>query len=198
MGRSNPARTGALCVGLLLAVPLAGCAQDAPTDPRADARAEAPLRSRNGDDLAALRRATARFHRLEVGRDAGYTTVVTHPVSGERCLADPQQGAMGIHFLDLSLADEAVAIAQPEVLIYEPRSNGELRLAGIEYLVPFAVRPASAEPPRLFGRDFKQNHTFGVWALHAWAWKHNPAGDFEDWNPTVTCEHDDAVGDLPA
>ena len=23
--------------------------------------------------------------------------------------------------------------------------------------------------------------------LHAWIWKHNPSGMFEDWNPTVSC-----------
>jgi hypothetical protein len=23
--------------------------------------------------------------------------------------------------------------------------------------------------------------------LHAWVWKHNPSGMFNDWNPLVTC-----------
>jgi hypothetical protein len=23
--------------------------------------------------------------------------------------------------------------------------------------------------------------------LHAWIWQNNPAGMFEDWNPTVSC-----------
>jgi hypothetical protein len=25
--------------------------------------------------------------------------------------------------------------------------------------------------------------------LHVWVWKHNPSGMFEDWNPTVNCDH---------
>ena len=25
------------------------------------------------------------------------------------------------------------------------------------------------------------------YALHAWAWKANPTGPFEDWNPKVLC-----------
>jgi hypothetical protein len=32
-----------------------------------------------------------------------------------------------------------------------------------------------------------QNHTFDVWALHVWVWKHNPSGMFADWNPQVSC-----------
>jgi hypothetical protein len=26
------------------------------------------------------------------------------------------------------------------------------------------------------------------YALHVWAWKHNPHGMFVDWNPKVSCE----------
>jgi hypothetical protein len=25
------------------------------------------------------------------------------------------------------------------------------------------------------------------YSLHAWVWKHNPAGTFAMWNPNVTC-----------
>jgi hypothetical protein len=31
--------------------------------------------------------------------------------------------------------------------------------------------------------------------LHVYAWKHNPEGMFATWNPTITCEHNDAVDD---
>jgi len=24
--------------------------------------------------------------------------------------------------------------------------------------------------------------------LHAWVWKNNPSGMFEDWNPAVSCD----------
>lgn len=49
------------------------------------------------------------------------------------------------------------------------------------------------QPPVLFGREFHlvtAPNRYGVLAfyeLHAWVWKHNPSGAFNDWNPRVTC-----------
>jgi hypothetical protein len=34
------------------------------------------------------------------------------------------------------------------------------------------------------------------YALHVWAWKHNPHGMFVDWNPKVSCE-DSPSGEKP-
>ena len=47
--------------------------------------------------------------------------------------------------------------------------------------------------PELFGQEFelvKAGNRYGLppfYELHAWLWKHNPAGTFDDWNPNVTC-----------
>lgn len=201
---------------LVLAVLAAGCSDTPPTEPvenlraapaaaltdvvgaTATAQASVGAALLGGDvrrDLAELRRGTAPFHRLSDAQDAGYSVLVTHPVSGAACLSDPVLGGMGRHFLDPSLVDDEVLVDAPEAMIYEPGPDGQLRLVGVEYVIPFAIRGMDEEPPVLFGQEFEQNHTFGLWALHAWAWKNNPEGMFAAWNPRVSCEHDGAVLD---
>lgn len=150
----------------------------------------------NGDvasDLAALRRATSRFHRPEAAADAGYTVLVTHPTSGAACLADPTEGGMGRHMLNPALVDDAVEVTEPEVMIYEPMRNGKLRLVGVEYIIPWTILGPDQPAPTLFGREFLHNPTFELWMLHVYAWKHNPDGMFATWNPTITCVHDGEV-----
>jgi hypothetical protein len=144
--------------------------------------------------LAELRRATAEFHRPEQAEAAGYTVLVAHPTSGAVCLEDAELGGMGRHLLNPDLIDDEVLVPSPEALIYEPGPNGELRLVGVEYVIPFAIRGTDAAPPVLFDQEFKQNFTFDLWALHVWPWKHNPTGMFADWNPSVSCQHDEHVG----
>ena len=132
-------------------------------------------------ELASLRRLTAPFHRIEAAMAAGWDT----PVTG--CLSHPTDGAMGVHYGNLSLFDAEVAVLEPETLLYEPTKNGGMRLVAVEYLVPFTELPATAPAPELLGQHFHANTAAGVWALHVWVWKHNPEGLFADWNPNVTC-----------
>jgi hypothetical protein len=146
-------------------------------------------------ELAELRRVSARFQRFEEAEAAGYTVLVTHPETGAACLADPEEGGMGRHYLNPALVSDRVSVTEPEVVLYEPMPNGRLRLVGFEYIIPFAILPREADPPVLFGQEFLHNDTFDLWMLHVWAWKHNPSGMFATWNPRVSCEHDDAVGD---
>jgi hypothetical protein len=187
----------ALALGAML---VAGCESGpAPVSPT-----EAPLADRPavasaahgipGSQLGALRAATARLHRFDAAQAAGYTVLVTHPESGAACLEDPDLGGMGRHMLNLDLVDGEVSETEPEVVIYEPGPDGKLRLVGVEYLIPFAILDQDQPAPMLFGQAFKQNETFGVWALHAWVWKNNPDGMFADWNPKVTCAFDHLVG----
>lgn len=158
-----------------------GCDDDSPTGSSLD------------EQIDQVRRVTDRFQSADAARAAGHSVLVTHPVSGARCIADSTAGGMGLHLLDPSLADDSVDVEEPEALIYEPLAGGELRLVAVEYLIPFAVRPDTAPPPELFGKPFMANQTFGVWALHAWAWKDNPSGAFADFNPNVSCEHEPEV-----
>ncbi len=53
------------------------------------------------------------------------------------------------------------------------------------HIVPFALWEGS--PPELFGQEFVANEADGVWQLHVWLFRNNPAGLFADWNPTVSC-----------
>lgn len=143
--------------------------------------------------IAELRSETAQFHRFERAQAAGHNVLVAHPQTGAECLEHETLGGMGYHFLNLDLVDEEVSVTAPEVVIYEPRPNGELRMVGFEYIIPFAILSEESDPPVLFGQEFKRNHTFGLWALHVWAWKNNPTGMFADWNPKVSCEYADKV-----
>jgi hypothetical protein len=101
-------------------------------------------------------------------------------------MADAAHGAMGVHMGNTSRLDANVELEHPEVMMYEPQKSGARTLVGVEYLVPFTAWTAAA-PPSLMGQSFKRNEVFGVWALHVWLYRDNPAGIFADWNPDVTC-----------
>ena len=95
---------------------------------------------------------------------------------------------MGYHYGNPDYIDGTVDAMKPEVLVYEPMRNGQLRLVAVEYIVPIPLWQ-DAEAPMLFGQHFHLNEMAGIWALHVWLWKHNPSGMFADWNPNVTCDY---------
>jgi hypothetical protein len=140
------------------------------------------------DDLGALRAATARFHRVAEAEGAGYGQFLG-------CISQPGQGAMGIHFVNGALAgDAALDPLRPEALVYEPDESGKLKLVALEFIVFQAAWDSeNSASPSLFGRPFRlvpSPNRFGVppfYELHVWAWRHNSAGLFADWNPEVTC-----------
>jgi hypothetical protein len=139
--------------------------------------------------VEAVRRATERFRDV---RDvpAGYG-----PVLG--CVSGPDEGAMGVHFVNPALLTDGVLdAAQPEALIYEAK-DGTARLVGVEYIVFASVwhtEHAPNEPPILEGQLLQfvdSPNRFGLpahYELHVWAWRDNPKGVFVDWNPRVSCE----------
>jgi hypothetical protein len=133
-------------------------------------------------DLATLRAATAAFHRVDAADAAGWSAKITG------CMSSPE-GGMGFHYGNTNLIDGTVQVDSPELLLYEPAQNGELRLVAVEYIIPYTAHSRDAAPPVLFGKQFTQNDTFQLWGLHAWVWKENPSGMFANWNPTVGCEH---------
>ena len=96
---------------------------------------------------------------------------------------------MGWHFLNVAYVDATVEVLKPEVLIFEPEKNGDLRLVGVEYIIPFTIRPSTATPPSLMGQQFVQNFGDEVWMLHVWVWQHNHDGMFATWNPSVSCRY---------
>lgn len=172
-----------ILTGMLLLT--AACADEpGPATPLAPAMMNTPAAQNAG--LAEARRATARFQRFEIARDsAGYTVLFMN-----RCMVDESganRGGMGFHYVNPELLDDKLDIAHPEAVLYEPESNGRLRLVALEYVIP-AEAWTSEEPPELLGRKLTLN-AFGLWALHTWIWKTNPSGMFADWNPAVDCTY---------
>ncbi|MFP3913464.1 MAG: S-layer homology domain-containing protein [Actinomycetota bacterium] len=131
--------------------------------------------------VASAARANAAYQDVEMAEAAGYAG--TLDTLG--CFHNPEVGGMGLHYLDETLMDATVDVRHPEALVYELDHNGDIAgLVAHEYIVPVDAWTES-DPPRLFGRDFHQHPTLPLWVLHAWIWKDNPAGMFEDHNPTV-------------
>ena len=126
--------------------------------------------------LAQVRAATAKYHDVEEALLDGYV-----PVSG--CVALPTGPAMGIHYANLQMVDGELDVTKPEILVYAPEEDGELRLVAVEYMIPKALAPGL---PELYDRHFHDG-PMDTWTLHAWVWKNNPAGMFEDFNSKVSC-----------
>jgi hypothetical protein len=132
---------------------------------------------------------TARFHDVEQAKEAGYTVTVFDK-AGLQCIAQPGEGAMGIHLLNPDLLDDEIDADKPELLVYERRNDGSMKLVALEYLIFQAM---SNGRPSLFGKPFDEiraDNRYGIpasWALHAWIWKPNPSGLLYAWNPRVDC-----------
>jgi hypothetical protein len=138
-----------------------------------------------GSDLAAVKLATAPYHRPEAAHAAGWNLVP----GLDYCFFQPGVGAMGFHLIDAASLDLVLDPLHPEALVYAPGPDGQLQLGAVEYVVPAAAWDAAGntEPPTVLGRSLHLNPALGVYILHAWIWRHNPSGIFEDWNPTVHC-----------
>jgi hypothetical protein len=134
-----------------------------------------------------VRVATRDFRDPAAAEAAGYASMGS-------CVSGPQEGAMGVHFVNSSLVgDPALEADRPELLMYE-RRGGRMRLVGVEFLVVaeawHATNPA---PPVLMGQHFHyvgSPNRYGLppfYELHVWAWRDNQNGMFVDWNPVVSC-----------
>jgi hypothetical protein len=102
-------------------------------------------------------------------------------------------GGMGFHYGNTDFIDGTAQVERPQLLLYEPESNGKLRLVAVEYIIPYTFHARSAEPPVLFGQPFAQVDAFQLWGLHAWVWKENKSGIFAAWNPAVNCDNANAT-----
>jgi hypothetical protein len=175
-----------LLLGLAALVLALACAQAPATETVA---AGAPAGSARAEDrdttleqqVARIRAATEAFKSLDEAVAAGYARDVAH------CMAKPPEGGMGYHHQNRSLLDDRIELERPEILVYERLPDGDYRLNGVEYIVPFSVWPRDREPPTVMGRDLKPAPSLGLWYLHVWVWLENPSGLFADWNPRVRC-----------
>jgi hypothetical protein len=147
-------------------------------------RGESPL-------IDKVRAATARYTDLSVALAEGF-------VQATPCVSGPDTGAMGVHFvLPARISGGVLQADQPEALIYEPLSNGAMRLVGVEFIVLASVWEANnpgGSTPALDGdllNYVAAPNRFGLpafYELHVWAWEHNPKGSFADWNTSVSCD----------
>jgi len=134
-----------------------------------------------------VREATAPFRDPQMAIAAGY-------VPKSFCVSGPEQGAMGVHFVNPGLVKDGLLDPEkPEALVYEPK-DGRLRLVAAEFIV-FADswHAHDVAPPALFGQLLNYiaaPNRYGnpnFYEIHVWAWKDNPFGEFVDWNPSVSC-----------
>ena len=135
--------------------------------------------------LSELRQMMSRFETVDAVKAAGY-------VQSSECMSSTQ-GAQGIHYARQALIDDPrVDPMMPELVQYEQRADGSLRLIGVEYLVfQKAWHDAGNKAaPAMLGQEFVLNTVLQpqpFYALHVWAWQYNPKGLFANWNPLVIC-----------
>lgn len=147
-------------------------------------------------DIADVRRATAQFHDIDAAIGAGYIQFYV-------CTEQPGVGTMGQHFANLELVgDPAIDPLRPEVLVYEPKANGDgYRLVAVEYVTIQELWAGSfgATTPTVLGQELsavQAGNRYGMpsfFQRHVWLWEPNPNGIFADWNPNVSCR---GAGDL--
>ena len=140
--------------------------------------------------LAQLEKAVSAFYSYDVAQAAGWDTVISP------CVESPM-GGMGYHVANMDeLANKpfSVSLLRPEVLLYAPTADGSMEFLGVEYIVPYTPENAST-PPSILGQEFQYNPQQGIWALHVWIARHNPAGIFAPFNPTVSCAFADDAED---
>jgi hypothetical protein len=161
----------------LLTLTFAGALICFPTQPR-PAMAETSAQFGHSEypnaELAGARNATAKYHLVEQAEADGYISI------------DFCEPGEGCHWLKPSLVDGTFDPEQPEILLYAPDDNGNLRLVAVEYVVPLS---ASLEAPAGFTGDSDEwredTESAGLWELTAWIWLNNPNGLFEQHNPRV-------------
>jgi hypothetical protein len=144
--------------------------------------------------LKVVRDATERFKDVAEAERANYSLLFG-------CVTGPDAGAMGLHFVNMDLLADVnkrgvFDATRPQIVIYEPTSDGHLRLLGADFVVFADAWNANHPdgPPQLMGQLFHlfdSPNRFGLpafYTLHVWAWKDNPNGAFVNWHPDVSCE----------
>jgi hypothetical protein len=142
-----------------------------------------------GEFVKLVRRATERFKDVAMAEAEGYQLLFG-------CVSGGDVGAMGLHYVNMALVGDGVLEPErPEIIIYEPLPNGDLRLLGADYLVFADAWHANNEgTPQLMGQLlhlFESPNRFGLdtfYTLHVWAWKDNPLGTFVNWHARVSCD----------
>ena len=146
-------------------------------------------RDKAGALIRIVRESTERFKDVAAAEAEGYALQFG-------CVTGPDAGAMGLHYVNSDLVNKGLLDAtRPQIVIYEPKPGGGLKLIGADYLLIAAAWDAKHKsPPELMGQLFhywESPNRFGLpafYTLHVWAWKDNPNGAFVNWHPHVSCQ----------
>jgi hypothetical protein len=141
-------------------------------------------------DLVRVKAAIAPYHQTWLAERAGWKLLP----GLDNCFDMQPVGGMGIHYINPNLLDTTLDPLTPEALVYQQQPDGKLRLGAVEYIVPKAAWDAEGHSgvPVIHGLQPQDmplhlNAALGVYVLHAWVIRDNPAGTFQDWNPDVHC-----------
>jgi hypothetical protein len=139
-------------------------------------------------ELQDVRAAVARYHSVDQASRDGY-------VQASPCESSAA-GTMGQHWANFALmADGVIDPLRPEVLLYLPDENGNLKLVAVEYFKRDADGSllTDGDRPFFFGQPFDgpmpgHNPAMPVhYDLHVWVAEENPNGVYAQWNPTLRC-----------
>jgi hypothetical protein len=177
-------------IGIALSLTLALAGSGVATAKSRDAN-RSHWKTPSGDllDLAAVRFVSSRFASVNQAIAEGYVLFY-------KCTEQPGVGTMGQHFVNLDyVGDPSINPLRPEVLVYEPKRNGGYELAAVEYVTIAADWHAAFGDgtPTVLGQDMlfrAAGNRYGLpdfYERHAWLFKFNPSGTFEDWNPRMSC-----------
>jgi len=173
-----------ILTSLALTLPLAAAAVSDNASAQ-DARVVIPAPAIPTTLIDKVRDATARYVDINAATHDGW-------VAATPCVSGPEDGAMGVHLVKPSrLSDGVLKAAEPEALIYEPQTDGSMRLVGVEFI---ALASTVQAAPQLEGHLFNyvgEPNRYGLpafYELHVWAWENNPKGTFADWNTRVSCD----------
>lgn len=184
--------------GIFLSATVLALAASAAGQAFADSRGDSTqhqghsAKQHTGELVRQVRDATRRYHDINVAKADGYQLLFG-------CVSGPDDGAMGLHYVNLSLvADGVLDPKRPEIVIYEPTPNGGRRLIGADFLVfSESWHASNTDTPKLGGQLMHlidAPNRYGLpafYTLHVWAWKPSPTGAFVNWHSDVSCEHFD-------
>ena len=177
--------------------------------------APANLVSNGEPSLAEVRKATERFQDVKVALGEGYVRDPMNICDTADMMGRPASlGAMGIHFFRPDLLGISAPpsprvdgngthtdFRKPGILIYEPQSDGSLKLVAVENLVFQKSWHAAGNkrPPSFHGVEYDtmqddpatkvdEAHMFEPhYDRHVWLYRPNPNGVFAQFNPKVSC-----------
>ena len=157
--------------------------------------------------LAQVRRATAKYHDLNVAMGDGFV------LFGNGTCVENEDGTGGIVYFNLArVLQQGVILEEPELLLYVPSGNGNLRLVAVAYfnfalyidtrgIIP-GVFPLTLNPLPPFFQEVAGPFTLfnqppdgpiiqpglpWFYGLHAWVWSPNPSGMYAFRNPRLNC-----------